>query len=665
MLRLSLFGVAALVQTPMPANVYTVIVDDARRPLGANATGPWTFNATGGDRGVIDSQATVNRFTHPTAVGYRAECVAVNDGSAPTYLGFWESLNRPIAQRHAFSPHAIFSRLIRPEYQGRLLSVEVDVNALGSPASRSDLTLALECRGWDAAGGEVVRHVTALRGRRELFAEPYPRTLSLPIDPGLTAPIGVLNVILENTVAGDVLAIGEIRARVEIPGLDPKIEPFLFAYANLLAMYDETTGLVQDRANYTDGRVENISATGKLAKVIAAAVKLGVTDRLTGTAAINQIASALLTRVPLGPAGLWPHFTMRGGTEILPGTEWASGDTAYALLDLTVALRMVDDPGNYLTLCRERLTSIDWAALYRPGQGYSHGYEQDGRPLPGYWAGFGVETLGVNLAALAGGAPAAPMASPESDNGSGFILHAAYPLAPVGVDRWGNDWQALRRAEVAGQLSWYTTHPHANPFLAVRGWFGLSAAERPEGWDSDHTGIYRAYGIGGRLADAVDDGHSVVTLHYSGSVAALAPEASLAMWNSLKADGLVSPMNLVESLAVNPASGALEHVNFLKGSWNLALFAEGWATAHDDVSRSLNEAVRAIPPLARAWSTLFPDGATPTNYVASAAELEIRSPDAARSTPPGPPHHFTVPPPEVAVAVKFRHRPTSGARGEA
>jgi hypothetical protein len=47
----------------------------------------------------------------------------------------------------------------------------------------------------------------------------------------------------------------------------------------------------------------------------------------------------------------------------VPNTEYASGDTAYAILDLMVALKMIGDPANHLPACQAFLSAINWTAL--------------------------------------------------------------------------------------------------------------------------------------------------------------------------------------------------------------------------------------------------------------------------------------------------------------
>ena len=592
------------------ATEYRVLVDDHNRPLPGQPPAGWYYNCMGGDRGLIrdvrdPARPGVAAFSKSSSTIYRGTLQRTIGTDQWEFFGFWQSLGRPISQKHQLRPSALFHPLIRSEYQGQLVGVDVKVNRIASPSGRSDLMLKLELKGFDGSGHEVSRAAANYIGRSALIQSTYPRVFRLPVNPRTCGKVGLLTVVLDRALPGDSLEVDNITLRVKTPQIPPKLEPLLFSLAMLLDNYDDVTHMVQDRANFPNGRFENVPATAKLAKLLALGIKLNIIDR-SARSTIDSIARTLLHRVPRGPARLWPHFTKKGGRSRVSGTEWASGDTAYAALDLLVALKLIGDPNGQIPDCLAFLRSIDWAALYRPGQGYSHGFNSKRVPLTGNWRGFGMETMGVQLAALVGGGPLAMMDAPPSDTGSGFILHAGYPIVPAGVDRWGNDWPALRRNEVNLQLGWYSFASHPNPFLVSKGLFGLSAAECPKGWDSDKDQIYQPYGLGGRISGANDGNRKVVAPHYSGMVAALVPSASSRMWARLKQMGLVSPMNMVDSLAMNPRNGKLEVVNFLKGSWNLALFAEGWMMAQPGAAQFLENAVASIPELNNARNRLMP-----------------------------------------------------------
>ncbi len=606
---LLMFGSPALRQAT--AAEYRVLVDNHNRPLPGEPPAGWFYNCMGGDRGLIrdvtDTNGTgVAVYSKPDNTTYRGLLQRTIGSDLWEFLGFWQALGRPNSQKNQWNPVAVFHPLIRPEYQGQLVGADVLVNRIVSPNGYSSLTLKLELKGFDNAGGELLRASTNYVGRNALTNGPFPRVFSLDVNPTNTGNVGLFNVILDVAWPGDAVDVDDLYLRVRMPELPTNLEPLLFSLAMLLNNYDDTTGMVQDRSHFPNGDFENVTATAKFAKLLACGIQAGIIDPAGGVAAITNIANTLLTKVPRGYGNLWPHFTGSGGAVKVAGTEWASGDTSFAILDLMVALQMIGDPQGQLSVCDAFLHSINWQALRRPGTGFAHGYAEDGTLLPGSWLGFGMETLGVNLASLAGGGPLGEMLPPPTDNGSGFITHAGYPIVPTAVDRWDNDWLALRQDEVYRQLNWYNDAAHSNSALVQLDLFGLSAGESPRGWDADPSQIYQAYGLGGRVSSANDGNHKVVTLHYSGMIAPLNKTAALNMWNSLKNLGFVSPMNIIESMQVNPVTGEIEQVNFLKGSWNLALFAEGWALAHPGVSDAVNNAARAIPSVAHALDTLFP-----------------------------------------------------------
>lgn len=611
-------ALAMILTTMSAAGVeYRILVDNLNRPLPGEPPQGWFYNCMGGDRGLLndinDTNGTgVAYYSKPTSTSYRGEIQRLIGTDLWEFLGFWESLGRPWSQKNQWNPAAIFNPLIRPEDQGQLVGADVVVNRILSPNGLSTLKLRLELKGVDNSGNEQLRASTNFVGRSFLTNGPFPQVFSLAVNPTNTGNVGLFNVVLDDALPGDSLELDNFYLRVQLPALPPGLEPLLFSLAMLLDNYDATNGMVQDRANFPNGDFENVTATAKLAKLLALGIQANLIDATGGRNAIGRIATNLLTRVPRGPANLWPHFTQSGGTVRVAGTEWSSGDTAYAILDLMTALQLIGDPEGQLPACTNFLRSINWTALYLPGQGYSQGYDTNGLLIQYTWRGFGMETFGVQLAALAGGGPMGVMDPPPTDNGSGFILHANYPMVPSGVDRWGNDWNALRLNEVAQQLAWYSNPAHSNYFIVNNGWFGLSAGECPEGWNADDSLIYQAYGLGGRWSVPNDGNHAVVTPYYSGMVAALATSASSNMWVSLENLGMVSPMNFVESLAMNPQTGNLDLVNWLKGSWNLSLFCEGWLMAQPGISSNLQQAVVSISSLSNAWNQLIPKTPPPS-----------------------------------------------------
>lgn len=573
-----------------PGTPLVCLIHDPAPPLEFYA------NATGGGRALFGDTREM-RFTQPHADAWRISVVAVRERWA--YGGFTNALTRAVEDQVMVSPSALWHPLILEKYQPRLKALRLRVQAAGSPAGRSDLRLRVELKGFEKSGAQALRQGFEVE-RARLLEGAFPKELTFAVD-AQAAPAGLVLVMLDRAVAGDWIEIGAMNAEVLPPPAGLPQRGALLGLGALLANWDEDTGMVQDRGSFPAGIYENLTATAKLAKLLALALHDGLVEREAAMTAVEKITSTLLDTAPRGPEPanrLWPHFTRNGGAARHPGSEWASGDTAYAAADLALALALTGDRRGRLPEVLGFLREVDWRALFHEGF-YRHGYDKDGRLIPHRWEGFGTETLGMNLAALAGGGPLARMRPPPTDDGSGFNMHAAYPLPFEEVDRHGNDWRKLRLEEIRAQTSWYSRPENANPFLAGAGLYGLSAAETPDGHN------YMAYGIGGRLDGARDGGRSMVTPHYCGMTAPLAPEDSARMLESLEARGWITPLNLPDSAAVNPETGSAT-VNWMKGSWNLALFTEGWLFASPAAARAAREALHSIPEFAHAWKVLFP-----------------------------------------------------------
>jgi hypothetical protein len=156
----------------------------------------------------------VARFSKPTPSVYRGTVQRIIGSGLWEFFGHWYSLKRPISQKAALKPNAVFHPIIRPEYQGRLVGVDVVVSRIESPAGRSDLTLKMELKGWTTNGNEIVSHVATISGRTALITSSFPRTFSFTIPPNIE-PFGVLTVILDRAVPGDSLEIDDVFVRLE------------------------------------------------------------------------------------------------------------------------------------------------------------------------------------------------------------------------------------------------------------------------------------------------------------------------------------------------------------------------------------------------------------------------------------------------------------------
>ena len=600
--RRSLFGVGCLIWLSLAGLAYSdayegstsvlpVMLDHYIRPV------PWYYNQVGGMRGPLGSSS----ITQTDATDYR---YVMN--VAGGYLGMWYSIGHSTGERIAYHPKAMFHPMIKTNYQAQLMGVDMVVTDCDSPAGRPDLKLRVEIKGFNYAQTgfpEVTWQSNEWIGRSSLTNGPFPKTYSFDANAAEISNVAVIVWVLDNVTSNDAIEVDSIGLRVKLPLLATADRAFLISLAMLLDNFDETTGMVKDKSYELRGFRENTTATAKLAKLLAMAMELGMVDTNAACSAITNIAHVFIHKMPRGPTGvnqLLPHFTMDGGTARHPDSEWSSGDTVYALEDLAIALQLIGDPQGQLAGVTNMFGQIDWQALLSPRDYFYHGYSTNGVRLTSCWDGFGVETFAVFLAALAGdGILTTNTFNPPSDNGSGFIYHASYPLVPEGTDRWGNAWTDLRQGECDTQINWYATLPHVNTNLYDLAFFGLSAAEDLSGTN------YIAYGTGGKTSSYNDGDHQVVIPHYSGLIAPLRLANSTRMWESLESLGLLSPLNNVESLAMNSTNREKVTVNFLRGSWNLALQAEGWALSHTQVYTSAWRAFREIPSLYHAYETLM------------------------------------------------------------
>lgn len=589
-----------------PSIAYEAVVDHHDTAL---PTAGQYYNCTGGDRGVLHAEEMAYEWDGDCAYTATVSSCA----GLWTWGGMWYSLIRPNVDNTALDFGAIFGPYVQAAFQGEVTAVEIGVERIGSESANPTLALRVELKGPD--GGFVGSHTwmpLAPSEDEQVFSWTLPEDCKQPVKEVLW--------ILDGAKPGDSITVDRVVLRTAVPDLAPRptaAQAFLWSYAWLLASYDPATGMVQDRSGFRWGDLENVSASAKAAKIACYAYQLGFTTREAAEGVVTKVADTLIHTVPRGPEGkngLWPHFTRGGGTEALPphdgfaGSEWASGDTAFAALDLIAALQMIGDPEGQIEEAEQLVEGIDWDALTVGGY-ISHGYTYEGDLLPSVWSGFGMETAGVLWACAAAG-HSGLMEPPPSDNGSGFIDNAQYPMVLSGIDRWGNDWDAYRQGAADCQIGWYT--PGRNPYLSAAGLFGLSAAEVPEIAMAPPV-AYRAYGVGGAHSPAEDGDGEVVVLHYPAMIADLRPLEAAQAWEVLRdraADWLqdvtvISPLNNMESMRVDKTTGR-PLVNHLKGSWNLALQAEGWALADAEVRAALLAAVRGNAFLRKGHDWLVP-----------------------------------------------------------
>ena len=560
---------------------YWITVDEHNKGL----PDEWYYNNIGGDRGVLNAGDVEYSYD-----GDSITATVINQSGAWTWGGMWYSLNKIMrSEEDGVDFNAIFGPYILPEYQGQITGVEIVVSSVAS--SNQDLELILEIKD---KNNSILKRIEL----GKLVPGAYPHTYRVDLDPSEIGITKAIFWVIDHAMLGDSVSVDSIRLKAYIPEANEfptEEQAFLWTYSWLMGNYVQSTGLVQDRSNFESGVFENVTATAKAAKITYYAYEKGYVSYQDAESIIIKIADTLANKVPRGPSGinnLWPHFTENGGAQIVFGTEWASGDTAYAALDIISALQMLGDPKNQISTLIQFLKDINWQDLLLSDGSISQGYTYDGAQIPYSWIGFGMETVGVNWAYASCTENVAVMGPPPSDNGSGFIDNAHYPVVLSGIDSWNNDWDVYRNHMADKQINWYSSEDHYNAYLSSAGLFGLSAAEAPEA-----EGTYIAYGTGNHVPPNDGNGE-VIVLHYSGMISDIRPDEAKHMWEVLRdktADFLqdeivISPLNNMESMRVDESTGECT-INYLKGSWNLALQAEGWALMDTDIKNILLDIV--------------------------------------------------------------------------
>ena len=557
---------------------YWISLDDHDRPLPKDG---WYDHHMGGDRRELNLDTGEIEYEWDGDSVYKA--TVINCPGLWTWGGMWYSLIRADSDDTSIDFNAIFGLYVKKEYQGKIVRVEVLVSDVYSPSNNENLELRLELKD---VNGDIVW--------LKSWTNITPGTYGADLDPAQIGKVEQFVWVMDRAKLGDSVSVDWIRFKAEVPDLPTEEQAFLWTYSWLMANYDSNTGMVQDRSYVHFGEFENVTATAKVAKIVYYAYKKAYITCENAKQIITKIADALIN-LPQGPLGkntLWPHFTKNGGTEIVPRTEWSSGDTAFAALDIVTVLQVLGDPNNQMPAFIEFLGNIDWRALHLEDCSISHGYYCDGTRIPDGWKGFGMETIGVNWAYAAAVGCVALMEPPPSDNGSGFIDNANYPMVLSGKDRWGNDWDEYRHTMANKQIGWYCSTEHYNECLCDAGLFGLSAAESPECF-------YEPYGVGGKHKPPNDGDGEVIVLHYSAMIADIRLDEAEHVWEVLRdrnADFLqdiivISPLNNMESMRVSKGTGKCK-IKYRKLSWNLALQAEGWALADPGIKAELLAAIK-------------------------------------------------------------------------
>ena len=578
---------------------YECIVDDHDVPLPTSGA---YYNCTGGDRGFMNADYV--NYTWDNKSDYTA--TIINPQGSWTWAGMWYSLIHINKDNIPLDFKAIFGPYIKPEYQGEVIAVGIVVSNIQSPLNNGNLELRIELKDRN----DVLTSSTS-------WKNPIPGEYMWNLPEEAKAKVKMITWILDYAQLGDSITIDKVLIKVKVPDLPVEKEAFLWSYSWLISDFDSDTGMVQDRSNFKFCDYENVSASAKAAKLTYYAYKLGFIIYEDAVNVITKIADTLIHVVPRGPCGvnrIWPHFTLYGGKAIVHCTEWSTGDTFFAALDLITTLQLLNDPKKQMEDVNQFLKEINWQDLVMADGAISHGYTSGGVKILDTWRGFGMETMGVNWAYASATTITKEMMfmePPPTDNGSGFIDNACYPMIFSGFDFWGNNWDNYRSQAATNQIGWYTQE--INPFIHEAGLFGLSAAEVPNIQFQPQTN-YIAYGVGGKYHGPEDGNGEVIVLHYSAMISDIRIENVSHVWEILrggieprpeflKKKIILSPLNNMESMSVNKETGEII-VNHLKGSWNLALQAEGWAMNNPDIKNELLDAIKNNDFLRRGYELL-------------------------------------------------------------
>lgn len=544
-----------------------ILIDDfAQQPRAGEAFYP--HNRLGGTRGTLNN----------SVVSQQERSLVVSIASGQAWGGLWMSLNHPIEESLPLNFNTVLPPQIAANYQSAIQGLLLQLEA-ASPDTRLKIELK------NAAGLVWVSEEVELDVGQQLHEFDLTNHLDRLSD------ITELAVVISGTPdTNRTVTLERLYATTTTSIIDTATAAFVWSYAMLLNNWNESTGLVRDKARDSSGTFDAIQATGALASATALAEQLGVVSREDAVWIVETIGDALLNTIPTY-RGLWPHWVELDSSDVFVianNTEWSLIDTTIAAIGLRTAQLAL---GIDSTETEQILRNIDWTDLTLP-TGLSHGYAYDKTLLPYAWEHFGGESWLIALAYAASNQTVPPIAlvEPPTFNGSGFIDELAWLFLPPPtiVDYWGNDWINYAQTAALEQYSYFEGN-YPDSCIRQNSLFGLSAAEIPEPAMVDNGTVYRAFGVGGHVTpndgerspneNEISLGAPVVVPHYSGLIARLDESRATEVWTWLIDNHLYSPLNNVESLMFparaecNP-KGVI--FNGLKGSWNLALQTLGW-----------------------------------------------------------------------------------------
>ncbi len=554
-----------------------ISVDEMRMPV------EYQYNSLDGVRGPLNVGFIDYRFNKDSYT------ISLKPGTGTnlSYGGWYQNLKGNPSSGLYENFDRVFEPQISEKYQGEIDSVMVVLSKVESLSNNPNLNLKVEFKDPD---GMLIQTLNW----KNIGSFESPRRFAKSVKDLDYKKVSQMVVLIENLTIGDDIEIDNIRLSAGLPPVkDERLQAFLWSYNTLLAQWNASHTILNDKAHDPLQSFEGVTATAKFAKLSYFASQLGLIGRREAEHIITSIADIFIDSLPRNFEGLLPHFTQERGAKIASQTEWSTVDTFCSLLDLIVALEMIADPNKQIPELINMLESMEWPALVNSDNKIIHGFDYEGRPLMAAWGDFGGETFTALWAYAAATCRTAFMDTPPSF-GSGFIMNMRCPNLFNGLDHLGNKWKDIRRMEAEMQIEWYKKFNTSNRYLLNSNLFGLSAAETPMG------NQYIAYRIKG-FADSEDGDGEVIIPHLHAMISDIRLKEATRMWqvlNGTKSDIvtdqndiiLFSPWNMVESMRINKENGFIK-ANYLKSTWNLALMAEGWALAFKENDAVLKKAI--------------------------------------------------------------------------
>lgn len=299
---------------------------------------------------------------------------------------------------------------------------------------------------------------------------------------GLSLPQAkFLNWIAEPGTKG---AVDSLALIIEMPAVDYDESVFISSFAKLSRSYDESTGLVKDRAHILGGEFDNIPSSGLYALACAVGAHHGMVE--LGYA--RQVIRGILSRVSEIRAvrGILPHFVRLNDQkryELVPGTEYSTVDSSIYYHAMILACDILGDDDAKEKLSAQ-LAQLNLQPFMDEEGLVSHGLRPDGLTmLPSVWRDWGGESALVVAMGTFG--PQAVKANMAKDGkvheGIGFISELQslfYPQFDLSEkdQLTKQNWKSIRLKLLEEQKGYFLKNwPESR--ASVLGFYGLSAGE--------------------------------------------------------------------------------------------------------------------------------------------------------------------------------------------